>query len=184
MLGLKFKDAFGDAFCLHLVIDGPVRAGNRGHAKAARQALGVDLVAQFTDDLPRRADKDEFAIALGHTAGKTEVFGKKTVAGMHGGAACLVSHRHKLVGVVVGRNAKKAFFSTFFARKAYMARSRILGGEYGGKSHTQLAAGPHDAHGYFAAIGYQNFVLVQGNGFLSVVQACLPHYVAPWGRKR
>ena len=56
-----------------------------------------------------------------------------------------------------------------------MARSRVFSCEDGGKGHSQLAAGAHDAHGDFATVGHQNFVLLQGNAVLSFVQACLPH---------
>lgn len=74
---------------------------------------------------------------------------------------------------MIGRDAEKAFFAPFFLRKAHVPRSRVFSGENGGKGHAQLAAGLHDANGDFTPVGYQNLMLLQGDGFLSFVQACL-----------
>ena len=164
LLLLEFKDAAGDAFGFHLVIDGPVGTGHGGHAQTARQALGVDLVAQFPDDLPRGADEDHLAVALHDPAGKAEVFGKEAVARMHGGAARLVRHGHELIGVMVGGDAVKAFFPAGLAGKPHMAGRGVLRGIDGREGHSQLAAGPHDAHGDFAAIGHKDFVAFQRHG--------------------
>ena len=80
---------------------------------------------------------------------------------MHGRAAGLVGHGHQFVGVMIGRNTEQAAFAAVLAGVAHMARSGVFGGKDGGKGHTQLAAGPHDAYGDLAAVGDENLVLLQ-----------------------
>ena len=161
LLRLELEHAAGDALGFHLVIDGAVGTGNGGHVQAAGQTFGVDLVAQLADDLPRGADEDHLAVAPGHATGKAEVLGEETVTGMHGRAAGLVGHGHQFVGVMIGRNTEQAAFAAVLAGVAHMARSGVFGGKDGGKGHTQLAAGPHDAYGDLAAVGDENLVLLQ-----------------------
>ena len=124
LLFLEFKDRLGDALGLHLVVNGAVRTGHRGHAQAAGQAFGIDFVAQLTDDFPGGADEDQFAVAFGDPAGETEILGEKAVARMHGGAAGLVGNGHQFVGVVIGGHAEQAFSPAFLAGQADMAGRR------------------------------------------------------------
>ena len=110
LLLLVVEELLADGLGFHLVIDGAVAAGHRGHAQAAGQPLGVDLVAQVADDAPGGTDEVHGPGTLHHAPGKAVVLREEPVAGVDGSGACGVGSGEDVSGVQVVVDAHQRRF--------------------------------------------------------------------------
>jgi hypothetical protein len=147
---------------------GLVRARHGGHAELAGQALGVDLVAEFADDLPGGPDEDELALALDHAPGEAIILGKEAVAGMDGRGSGLVGHGKDFVGIEVGADPEQGFVPAKLARQDTVLAVLVRLGEERHKRQAKLAAGLHDADGDLTSVGDENFMFLGFAGVLHV----------------
>ena len=159
LLHLKVEERTRNLFGLKLVVNGTVGTGHRGHAERTRQTLGVDFVAEIANDAPGRPEKHQRTLALGHSAGETEILGKEAVAGMNGRGAGFVGHAQKLVGIVIGRNAIQALFAADLAGQSHMTGTGVFRGMNAHEVEPELYACLNDANRDFAAVGNKHFML-------------------------
>jgi len=159
LLGLEGEQRLGDFLGLQLVVDRTVRSRHRGNGQAAGQPLGVDLVTERPDDAPGRSDEGQSPGALGHPTGETEILGEKAVARMDSRGAGMVGHGQNFVGVMIGADPIGALRSAQGTSQGQMARCLVGLGVDANKIQAERNARLDDAHGYFAPVGYQDFLL-------------------------
>jgi hypothetical protein len=175
LLLLEVEEGLGDVFGLEVVGHGLVGTRHGRHAELAGQALGVDLVAEFADDLPGGPDEDELALTLHHSPGKAVILGEEPVAGMDGRGAGLVGHGEDFVGVEVGTDAVQGLFSSELARQDAVLAVPVGLGEERHECQAQLAAGLHDPDGDLAAVGDEDFMVFRFAAFLHVCKSLSFH---------